>query len=219
MKADLHVHSTFSSDGRQTVEEILARCVELGIGAVAISDHNSIESFQVVGRLCPTVIVIPAVEVSTKDGHVLALGVRDLVPRGLTLKETIDAIHGNGGVAVAAHPYRKWSGMGERNAMDNVFDAMEVANGGSRRSGNKKARRLAESLGRVGVGGSDAHNRESIGRAYTEVPDDCRSPSDVLHAILEGRCRAVGQGQSWFQAIPTGLKSIVRWLRRGLRRM
>jgi predicted metal-dependent phosphoesterase TrpH len=219
MKADLHVHSTHSSDGRQTVEEIIARCRELGIGAVAISDHNTFEAHQERKRSPSEPIIIPAVEVTSEGGHILALGVKELVPRDLSVGETIEHIHAAGGIAVAVHPYRRWSGLGERNVTDYMFDAVEVANGRSKRSGNVAAKKLAQKLGLIEVGGSDAHEVHSIGRAYTEVPDDCRDHLDVVRAIIEGRCQAFGTGQSWYMSLASAIRNVSRWLRRGFKRM
>jgi predicted metal-dependent phosphoesterase TrpH len=219
MKADLHVHSTHSGDGRQTVEEIIARCRELGVGAVAISDHNTFKAHQGEVRSIPGLIIIPAVEVTSLGGHINALGVSELIPRDRGVGETIERIHAAGGIAVAVHPYRKWSGLGEKNVIEHRFDAVEVANGRSKRSGNLAAGRLARRLGSAEVGGSDAHESPSIGRAYTEVPEDCRNQEDVIRAIIEGRCKAHGTGQPWYLSFVSAVRNVARWLRRGLKRM
>ncbi|MBI0583905.1 MAG: CehA/McbA family metallohydrolase [Methanomassiliicoccus sp.] len=219
MRADLHVHSTYSDDGRQTVAEILARCKELGIGAVAISDHNVMEAHKEADTLGSGIIIVPAMEITTEAGHVLALGIREPVARGLPVGETIGLVHAAGGIAVAAHPYRAWSGLGEQNVMGHDFDAVEISNGRSKRIGNLRARRLAKRMCLPGTGGSDAHNVQSIGRAFTEVPDSCRDHEDVIKAIMDRRCRAFGSGQGTSGTAGTGIRSVLRWFRRGFRRM
>jgi predicted metal-dependent phosphoesterase TrpH len=201
------------------VEEIIARCHELGVGAVAISDHNTFRAHEGADRSTPGLIIIPAVEVTSLGGHINALGVRELVPRDHSVGETIEHIHAAGGIAVAVHPYRKWSGLGEKNVTEHRFDAVEVANGRSKRSGNLAAGKLAHGLGLVEVGGSDAHESRSIGRAYTEVPDDCRDHEDVIRAIIEGRCKAYGTGQTWYVSFASAVRNVARWLRRGFKRM
>jgi predicted metal-dependent phosphoesterase TrpH len=218
MKADLHVHSTHSDDGRQTVEELLKRCGELGIGVVAITDHNTIKAHLNGGPSTP-IIVIPAMEITTEGGHVLALGIKEEIPRGLSVKETLDRIHRADGIAVAAHPFRWFSGVGEKIARDNDFDAIEVFNGRSKDRVNAKAKRLAKKLALPGVGGSDAHNIESIGRAYTEVPDECRTYQDVIQAIRERRCKAVGRSLTSSESFGRGARTFAEWFRRGFRRM
>lgn len=219
MRADLHVHSTYSDDGRQTVSEIIARCKELGLGAVAITDHNVFEAHKDAAALDPGIIIVPGMEVTSDDGHILALGISSPIPRGLGVGETIRRIHEAGGIAVAPHPYRAWSGLGENNVRTNAFDAVEVANGRSKKAGNLAAKRLAKVLSMPAIGGSDAHRPEAVGRAYTEIPDSCRDYSDVIKAILEHQSRAFGDGQRSSRSARSGLVSIMRWFRRGCRRM
>lgn len=218
MRADLHVHSTHSGDGHQTVEEIIARCRELGIRAVAITDHNVFEAHKDAGTP-PEVIVVPGMEVTSDSGHILALGISAPVPKGLSVAGTIEAIHAAGGIAVAPHPYRAWSGLGEKNVRENGFDAVEIANGRSKRAGNVAAKRLARSMGLPVMGGSDAHSSDAIGRAYTELPDSCRDHRDVIAAILRRRGRAFGTGQGVSSSVRSGIAGIARWFRRGFRRM
>lgn len=218
MKADLHVHSTHSDDGRQTVEELLKRCEELGIGAVAITDHNTLKA-HLNGGPSSKIIVIPAMEITTEGGHVLAYGVKEEVSRGLSVRETVEHIHRAEGIAVAPHPYRWFSGLGEENIMGSDFDAIEVINGRSKNRVNTKARRLAKKMGLPGIGGSDAHNIRSVGRAYTEVPDDCRTYQDIIRAIKDRRCKAVGRNLSSSESFGRGAMSLTQWFRRGFKRM
>ncbi len=218
MKADLHVHSTHSDDGHQTVEELLKRCEELGIGVVAITDHNTLKAHQNGGPRSK-VIVIPAMEITAEEGHILAFGVKEEVPRGLGVTETLERIHRAGGIAIAAHPFRWWSGLGEGNIKSNDFDAIETINGRSKKRANSQAHRLARKMGLPGIGGSDAHNVNSIGRAYTEVPDDSKTYQDVIQAIKDRKCKAVGKNLSSSESFGHGAIGITRWFRRGFKRM
>ena len=220
MKADLHVHSVHSDDGRQTVEDLIKRCEELGIGAVAITDHNTMRAhFEEVSKYEGKMIIVPAVEVTTTGGHVLAYGIKSDIPRGLSVAETVRMIHEAGGIAVAPHTYRLWSGLGEANVRANAFDAIETINGRSRKRGNRRAKRLAASLKLPEVGGSDAHNTMSVGRSYTELPDGCRDWEDIIAAVRSGRCSARGDDLSSSSSLGHGALNISRWFRRGFRRM
>lgn len=220
MKADLHVHSTYSEDGKQTVAEILERCHALGIGALAITDHNVIGSWEEATRENRHgIILIRGVEITTAEGHLLALGVSGPVPRGRGVQETIDLVHEGGGIAVAAHPYRAWSGMGGKNVLQGTFDGVEVINGRSLRWSNARASRLAKELGVGETGGSDAHHSKSMGRTFTIVPDDCASEADVLKAIKERRTRAEGESRSLAAFLHFGVKSVVKWTVRGFKRI
>ncbi len=219
MKADLHVHSAHSDDGHQTIEEIIDRCRQLDIRVLAITDHNNMGGCEEAERLGAGMIIIPGIEISSKGGHILGLGLSRPVPRGLEVSETIRQIRQAGGIAIAPHPYRLSTGLGEKNVRENDFDAIEVANGRSRRAGNRAAKALAEELRLPAVGGSDAHDLRSLGRALTEVPDECRTKEDVIAAIKAGRCFALGAGQSSTRSLSSAVMSTSRWFRRGLKRM
>src|SRR5262249_6720425 len=111
-KADLHMHSTFS-DGYQTVGDILThveRATDLDV--IAITDHDCIDGALVprdlIAREQRLIQVIVGAEISTADGHLLALNIEHVIPAGLSMDETIIAVHEQGGVAVAAHPLSRW---------------------------------------------------------------------------------------------------------------
>jgi len=77
MKADLHVHST-ASDGTLSPSQIIERAHTLGVGVLAISDHDSVEGLaEAASRSAELgVNLVPAVELSAvqdgRDVHVLA---------------------------------------------------------------------------------------------------------------------------------------------------
>jgi len=120
---------------------------------------------------------------------------------------------------VAAHPYRPASGLGERNVIGFDFDAIEASNGRSSRKGNAKAVRLARSESKPMTGGSDAHWPEAVGRAWTEVPDDCRTADDVVRAIRDGHVSSAGKGKSALGSIRYLTVATVRWAGRGFKRI
>ena len=218
MKADLHIHSNFSNDGKSTVEEIIGAAVEKGLGCIAITDHNSFEAYGL-AKDNGKVIVIPGIEVSSKDGHILAYGVDRDIPREMTIKETIDAIHEAGGVAFAAHPYRWWSGLGERNTLDNDFDGVEAKNARSTASSNRRSEALAARIGKPVSAGSDAHVPEYIGDGIVELPDGIGTWQEALGAVMEGKAKPSSSDRRAASTIRYGTKSIVEWILRGFKRM
>jgi predicted metal-dependent phosphoesterase TrpH len=220
MKLDLHVHSEHSRDGAATVEDILERCKSMGLDGCAITDHNSVDGSLSAIELADSfdLLVIRGTEVSTSEGHVLAYGLSETVPRGLSIDETIRRIRAAGGMAVAAHPRRFPSGMGIRRASVNAFDAIETLNGGSSGGSNRAASRLARRRGLPSVGGSDAHKVEEIGRAFTTLPD-ARSEEEVIGAIRANRSTVGGRSRNVKETVVYAIETNTEWVRGGFKRM
>jgi len=220
MKLDLHIHSTFSRDGTATPEQIAARCKELGLDGFAITDHNAIQGSLEAVELAKQagLLVIRGVEISTDSGHVLAYGVSELVPKGLSIPETVRRIQSAGGLAVAPHPVRFPSGIGLEAAGTKEFDAIEVLNGGNSRRANRRAENLAARLGRPVTAGSDAHQMDEIGKAYIEV-DGQMTEAQVLDAIRNGRTRAGGRSRTRAEGIVYSIETLLEWLRGSFKRL
>lgn len=220
MRLDLHVHSTHSRDGTASPQDIVRMCRRLGLAGLAITDHNAIDgslAAHALGR-ADGLLVVTGVEVSAAEGHVLAYGVKELIPRGLTAAETVERVRAAGGVAVAAHPRRFPSGVGLATAAAVAFDAVEVLNGGSSRSANRAALRLAQGLGKSQTGGSDAHRLDEVGRAYTEA-ESVFTEDQVLEAIRKGATRAGGRSRTLREGAVYTVETTVEWLRGGMNRL
>ncbi|MDD2410953.1 MAG: PHP-associated domain-containing protein [Candidatus Methanomethylophilaceae archaeon] len=218
MKADLHIHSSFSNDGRTDPVTIVDVAVKRGIGCIAITDHNSFEAYDLVkndGRL----IVVPGEEVSSKEGHILAYGIDRQIPRGLSVRDTIDAIHDAGGFAFAAHPYRWWSGLGEKTVLENPFDGIEAANSRSYRKDNAGSAALAARVGCPVSAGSDAHTTRHIGYGYIVLSDGPTSWTDVIKEMMSGPLPATSSSRHMKSTVRYGFKSIGLWMSRGFRKM
>jgi predicted metal-dependent phosphoesterase TrpH len=202
LRIDPHVHSEASYDGSEPVELILEQAAEIGLDAVVITDHDVLYESIRAAELAPQygLIGIPGVEVSTDDGHLLALGVEQMPPAGRPLAETVDWVRERGGVAVVPHPFqRSRHGVRRKTLAASDFDAIEVYNSwlftGYK---NRRARRFARAHGHPGVAGSDAHRVEFVGRAYTElrVPGATRdglTAEAILEAISDGETSVRGR--------------------------
>jgi len=219
MKADLHVHTVYSLDGKTTMEELVESAIAHGIGCIAVTDHNEFKAFDEL-KDNGKVIIIPGEEVSSTEGHIIALGIDRLIPRELSIQETIDAIHEAGGYAIAAHPYRWWSGLGEKNTLQYDFDGIEARNGRSIPSANRKSEKLAKRIGKPITSGSDAHTPGLIGAGYIEIPDEVTTWQEALDFIMSGSVpKASSHSRHLDATLHYGIKSIGEWMLRGFKKM
>ena len=191
VKADLHVHSTYSSDSIITPKELVFYARKRGLNAVAVTDHNQVDGARKIARETDF-LIIPGTEVSSRDGHIIGLNVNEVIPRGLSADETVDRIHKAGGIAIACHPHALFKGsIGQH--VTAKFDAVETINASSFpfRSASSKAEKLAERFGLPRVAGTDAHYGPVIGCAYTVIDSELNMES-ILKAIVDGRCEPAG---------------------------
>ena len=195
LTCDLHVHTNFSKDGESSVEDILRAAEAAGLDAIAITDHDSVDGAKK-ALLCETsVLVIPGIEVTTKQGHLLVLGVTEIIPAGLDVEETVAIARRMGALLILPHPYHVWRhGVARRRKAGMiVVDAVESFN--SRYivgSANRKAERIALKLGKPCVGGSDAHNARFVGFGRTYVDSEKNVPA-ILDAIRAGNVTCGGK--------------------------
>lgn len=195
LTCDLHVHTNFSRDGESSVEEILRRAEEVGLDAIAITDHDSVDGAKRALSCRSSVVVIPGIEVSTKQGHLIVLGVTEMIPSGLDVGETIAIAKRLGAVLILPHPFHIWRHGVARKKRGGLLlvDAIEVFN--SRYivgSANRKAARMATRLGKPCVGGSDAHHARFVGYGRTFIEADPSVPS-ILQAIRDGKVSCGGR--------------------------
>jgi predicted metal-dependent phosphoesterase TrpH len=187
LKLDFHVHSCYSDDASGTPEEIMKSLKKRGLQGMALTDHNTLEGSLKARQVAPRdFLVIPSMEISTKDGHLLALNVTTLIPRGLSIEETVDAVCDAGGVPIVPHLFRLLSGIKKEKlqGIQTKISAIEVFNGCSVPSSNLKTAKVAYEYHLGGTGGSDSHDPSYAGYAYTVV-DSTDMRIDAVLAELE----------------------------------
>lgn len=205
-KADVHIHTTYSIDGTAHVEEVLeyvARKTDLRV--IAITDHDTIEGALEARRIASKygVEVIVGEEVSTADGHLLALFIEELLVPGQPADETIAAVHAQGGLCVAAHPYAwlvpsmGWAGL--RTRQRSKVWQLDGVEGFNASLWTPKSNQNAVSVGRelhlAICGGSDSHQLSTIGLGYTRFPGS--SAEDLRAAIQARRTQPAGIAWGW----------------------
>ena len=191
VKADLHVHTIYSSDSVITPKELVFYAKKRGLTAVAVTDHNQIEGALKIAKETDFPI-IPGTEVSSLNGHIVGLNVNTLIPRGLTADETVDRIHKADGIAIACHPFALFKGS-IGNYASKKFDAVEAINASAFpfSRATRKAHQLAERLKLPKVAGTDAHFAPVIGQAYTLIDSEANIEA-IIKAITAGRCEPTG---------------------------
>ena len=202
--ADLHIHTRYG-DGMATVAEVLAHVRDrTDLDVIAITEHDTMrasdEARDLLARDGYRFDVIPGMEVTTLDGHLLALWIDAPVPSFRRIEETLAAIHDQGGLAVVPHPLSWLTRSVNAKTFARVaaatdpavrFDAIEEYNGSpAGRATSAKARRLnADTLHLATVGSSDAHFVQSVGTVRTTF--DGASADDLRRAIEAGATHGV----------------------------
>ena len=204
----MHVH-TNASDGVSDLRDVLASARQSQLDVVAITDHNTIRNAIAAKDMAHEygLDVVVGEEITTRQGHLLALFIKDRVPPRQRMAETIAAVHAQGGLAVIPHPYdpisfgvlNPWRRSMDEDALLALdYDAMEVFNACIPvRQPNRRALELAARTDRATVAGSDAHSAATVATAQTLFPG--HTAEDLREAILGGRTEAAGQSWSLAQ--------------------
>ena len=188
---DLQVHTDASPCSLATPEIVVEAAVAAGLDGIAITNHDTTEGVEPARAAAPEEFdVISGVEVTTSEGHLLALGVETPPPRTDPLS-VVDAVHERGGVAVLSHPFdRLREHFRSSPQLAETVDAIEAVNSRCLRDVyNERARAFGAHHDLPVTGGSDAHFPMEVGRAYTVCE------GDPIEAIRKGRTEAGGRGR------------------------
>jgi predicted metal-dependent phosphoesterase TrpH/glycosyltransferase involved in cell wall biosynthesis len=173
---DLHMHTDHSADCATPVEVLLATAKARGLGAIAITDHNEISGALDAEAKADGIKVIVAEEVKTADqGEVIGLFIREKIPRGMTLQETIAEIRRQGGLVYVPHPFDRMHSVPDYEhllAVIEDIDAIEVFNPRVAISEyNEEAVRFAAKYRIPAGAGSDAHVPQGLGSVRIRMRD------------------------------------------------
>ena len=193
---DLHTHTFFSGDGVSSPEENIAAAKAKGLHGIAVTDHNTCDAITYLldeglmradGLPVDDFLVIPGVEVSTEEGHLLCIGTTLPYLKGKPAREVCEVIHEHGGLAIPAHPYDLFRAGIRFDALETLpIDALEVFNAATTlRRYNAQAFQYAETRGLPMTAASDAHHSEALGTAYTIVNTDEFSVKGILAQVTK----------------------------------
>ena len=202
---DLHMHTDHSPDCATPVDTLLATAKRVGLGAVAITDHNEVSGAREARDRADGVKVIVAEEVKTADqGEVIGLFIEDKIPRGMTLRETIDAIRGQGGLVYVPHPFDRMHSVPDYEHLLDVveeLDAIEVFNPRVAFSAfNEEAARFAAKYRIVAGAGSDSHVAQGLGSVKIRMRD-FEGPEEFLESLRDADIVRKRQSLLYVQAL------------------
>jgi predicted metal-dependent phosphoesterase TrpH len=195
---DMHIHtSRHSPDSAINPFSLLRQAERLGLTGVVITEHDWLwteEELDELRAATPGVQVYAGVEVSAHEGHFLCYGLVDAgqVPKGIELKELCEIVHGQGGVVVAAHPYRWGQNFNEIVAQGIQLDGLEVMSSNMDTTLRERAKMIWQEHGKPwsAVGNSDAHVLATVGMCYSVFPERIRDLADLLEALRSGLVEA-----------------------------
>ena len=190
IRADLHLHTVYSGDSNTSLEQVIARCLDIGINCIAITDHNTIEGAVKMQRIAPFQVIVGD-EIQTSSGEIIGYFLSEEVPKGLPAEETARRIKEQGGLVCIPHPFdRLRSCTIRRQTLEEILpsvDIIEVLN--SRLillRYSVRAERFAQAHGLLASAGSDAHTPGEIGNAYMEMPS-FNGTDQFLTSLAQGR--------------------------------
>jgi len=173
--ADLHMHTEHSHDCAVPVPDLLDHAEAIGLGAIAVTDHNVFSGAQEAVELArdSALTVIPGEEVKTDAGEVIGLFLDDEIPRGMSWADTIAAIREQGGVVYLPHPFDRLHTIPDPGTLHRhlaEIDVFEVYNARLLFEGfNDEALRFARKYNLTMGAGSDAHVLQGVGTGLVRM--------------------------------------------------
>jgi len=198
MKLDLHIHTEASFDCDSDVRQVIETAEKAGLGAIAITDHDTMSAVETARKYARSVTVIPAMEITSEGGgHILGLFLKEEI-KSRNIFDIIDEIHGQDGLVALAHPFRPGTGLlfnrdhlnqfsaDEMRRIISGLDLIESINYRSCSDELVKTDRYFSSMPDISqIAGSDAHRLEEIGKATIAFEDfESNDLDEIKNALL-----------------------------------
>ncbi len=204
---DLHLHTRNYSDcSFINPEDLICRAVEIGLDGLALTEHGMRwpdDKFDDLRRIADPhgLVLINGQEIFTAsnesemEGEFLVFGLKKSVVRVFPARELVERVHGEGGILIAAHPYKlsrngryKYYGAGDR-VFDLQVEGVELFHPDHTDQTIQKLSRIIKDLGLPATGGSDAHKVFNVGACVTVFEGEVRGEDDFIRQVRSGRIR------------------------------
>jgi predicted metal-dependent phosphoesterase TrpH/glycosyltransferase involved in cell wall biosynthesis len=184
---DLHMHTDHSYDCATPVEVLLAEARAKGLGAIAVTEHNEISGALEAAEKAKGIKVIVGEEVKTaSQGEVIGLFIKEKIPRGMTLQETIAEIKRQGGLVYVPHPFDRMHSVPDYKHLLDVLDDIDLIEVFNPRVAiaefNEEAVRFAAKYRMIAGAGSDAHVPQGLGSVRIRM-HDFDGPEQFLESL------------------------------------
>jgi hypothetical protein len=226
LHVELHCHTVASKDGLMTFDSLTAIAARIGLDAVAITDHDTIEGaadFQrrANERGLPLQIIVGEEKTLEDGSHFIGLFLERPIRSG-DLAGAIAEIEAQGGLCLVPHPFRRKDGL-FRDGLERLSffrgrtAGFELFSAKSSFAENQRAAELLEASALTPFGGSDAHYECDLGECVNEIADagglrasvqamfERRTPFRIL-----GEPQNEGTGERQYAALYYRVKKYVR---------
>ena len=190
LRADLHIHTSFSHDCATPPEKLVAQCSRRGLNCIAITDHNTVQGALAVQELAPFTVIVGE-EIRTLGGELTGLFLSEEVPGGLSPIETARRIKDQGGLVSIPHAFDRFrSSVITPEALTEVLpftDIIEVFNARNTfEHADRKAQEVAQTHGLAASAVSDAHTLLEVGRTFASIPEFDGTAQGFLESLRRG---------------------------------
>lgn len=199
LKADLHIHTCYSPDSDIPLDKLASRCQELGLGAIAVSDHDTVDGALKLRDMAPFPVIV-AEEILTPEGEIMGLFLKETIPGGLPVDEAIERIRAQGGLVCIPHPFDRFRSSAVQFAtLERIAGDIDIIEAFNARTiplqDFSRPRRFAQEHHLLMSAGSDSHSLAEVGRGYVEMPS-FDTPEGFLKALAQASVH--GQRSSIF---------------------
>ena len=202
----IHIHTDFSFDSDIAVSTLAAFAEDNGIHCIAVTDHDTIDGALRLRAIAPRLRVIIGEEVSTRDGHLIGLFLKERIEPGMSARETALAIKRQGGLVLLPHPFVKAFGCGLRDVsweIADLIDAVEVCNSQNLLSApDRQAEEFAKRLNLPTYVGADSHQSNSIAPCF-QTMQTFDGPTGFLASLRSAKLSRGRHGLAYFLSAAT----------------